>query len=438
MADVNDLRRNRAEASARMSAEADALEALENAETPDQTAISAAQSRFDAARADFNKLDNQVTRAEETESARAASAREVAPAPRRPADASRPEDLGMEAGLYVLSLAAVGGDTEKAARYAERKLGASRVANELTAALNTGEPEAGGVLVPEVYSAELIRLLSARAVVRQAGARVIDMPAGNIRRARQIAAPTASYGAEGSAILVSEPEFDKVDLSFKRLSGMIPLTNNLIRQGSPSVAAFVRDTLVHHMSLREDLAFIRDDGTGDAPKGLRYWAKSAHVYAANATTNAGTVARDIRKAVALVEDSGVSMTRPGWFMRPSTRAYLAELTNASGAKLYPEIDSSNTLLGYPIHKAAHIPGNLGGGTHTEIYFADFWEIVIGDSLSLALDMSDQAGYVDGSGDYVSAFQRDLTLVRAISEHDLAPDHVEAISVITGVGWSLAA
>ena len=48
---------------------------------------------------------------------------------------------------------------------------------------------------------------------------------------------------------------------------------------------------------------------------------------------------------------------------------------------------------------------------------------------------DEVANVTGGTTY-SAFQNDKTLMRAVSEHDIAPRHDEAISVINGVAWSL--
>lgn len=440
MADSNDLRKKRGAKAEIMATLADELTALEGVETPDAAAIDAKSVAFAAAQTEFEQLDKQVKRAEAAEAARAASA-EPAPNPRSvraPARAVNEADQGIAAGLFVLAMAATKGDPDRAPRYAEETLGASAVAGELRAALNTSAASAGGVLVPEAYSGELIKMLTARAVIRSAGARVIDMPAGNVRDARQTGGATASYGAEGAAVAVSEPTFGEVAKSFKKLTAMVPVSNDLIRYGSPSVASFVRDDLVQRMALREDLAFLRDSGSGGAPKGLRYWAKATHVFAAAATTNAVTIGQDLRKAVNLLEEANVSLVRPGWVMRPAVRNYLAELRNSVGAKVYPEIDAENALHGYPIHKTTQIPANLGSGADSEIYFADFWEIVIGDSMSIALSVHDGGAYVDGGGATHSGVQRDFTLIRAISEHDMAPDHDEAISVITGVDWPLAA
>ncbi|MCY1542682.1 Phage capsid family protein [compost metagenome] len=82
-----------------------------------------------------------------------------------------------------------------------------------------------------------------------------------------------------------------------------------------------------------------------------------------------------------------------------------------------------------------IPTNLGvDGDETEIYFVNFADLMIGEDMDLVIDLSKEATYKDGSGNVVSAFQRDQTLIRVIAKHDFGPRHVESIVVATGVDW----
>ena len=104
---------------------------------------------------------------------------------------------------------------------------------------------------------------------------------------------------------------------------------------------------------------------------------------------------------------------------------------------WPEIDSKMELHGYPIFTTTQIPNNLGGGgDETEITFADFDEVVIGDTMRIEISISTEASIKDGGGNVVSLFQTDQTAIRAISEHDLVPRHDSAIAVINGVTWAL--
>lgn len=433
MKDINDLRRARKEAAADLQVKAEALTAMVDGE--DDAATAEAEAAFAAAEAAFASIDKKVKIAEVAEkaAAEAASGGDTNGDAGHilPARAVNPDDQGAEIGMMVHALANAKGDPIRAAARLEAD-GLSRPA----AILNASTDSAGGVTIPRAQAAGIIAMLKARSVVRASGARTVPMPAGELRAARQASGATATYGAETSVIAASEPTFESSDKSFKKLTGLVPVSNSLLRQSAADVATFVRNDLIDALKLAEDIKFLRGDGTNANPKGLIAWALSGHKQAAVAATAAAAEAA-IRKAVSVVEDANVSMTAPGWVMRASTKNWLASLRDAAGFPVFPSIDQNGTLKGFPIRTTSQLPNNLGGnGNETEVIFCDFNEIVIGDTQSISLAMSTEAAYVDSNGDVQSAFVRDMTLMRAICEHDIAPLHDEAIAVINGVSWGL--
>ncbi len=66
---------------------------------------------------------------------------------------------------------------------------------------------------------------------------------------------------EAAAITVSKPTFGQVVASFKKLTALVPVSNDMQRFADPAIDAYVRDDLVQVLARREDLAFIRGDGT---------------------------------------------------------------------------------------------------------------------------------------------------------------------------------
>jgi HK97 family phage major capsid protein len=444
--DINDLRRMLKAAAETMGTTAQALDDLEASATASSTAsgtaeasaIEAAGAEFDAAKAEFEGLKIRVARAEEVEAAKAETAGSElnqggtgSGGGRLPGQVAKADDKGADTGLMVAALANSKGDKDRAVTFLE-SAGHSGIA----ATLSGASDGAGGLLIPRAQSNVLISLLTPKVVVRKLGARVHDMPAGKLRMGRVASAPTAGYIGENAPIVESEPSFDKVDQDFKTLTALVPIGNALLSHSSASIGATVRDLLLDYMALREDLAFIRGDGAGETPKGLRNWCLPANIKTGLANT-AAVVEANLRWMVSVVEDANIAMQQPGWIMRGATKHFLASLRDpASGAKIYPSIDASNTLYGYPIETTSQVPNNLGGGTDTEITFADFAEIMIGDDQEIRIASSTEASFVDVGGNTISAFQRDLTLMRAVSRHDLAPAHDEAISVLTGTGWGL--
>ena len=434
--DINDLRRMLKAAAENMGTTAKVLDDLEVSGTAEDSTIETATAAFDAAKKEFDGLKVRVARAEEVEAAKASTAGSeqntagTGSGSLQPGQVAKADDKGADTGLIVAALANCKGNKDQAVTFLESE-GHSGIA----ATLSGASDGAGGILIPRAQSTVLIGLLTPRVVVRKLGARVHDMPAGALRMGRVASAPTAGYIGENAPIVESEPSFDKVDQDFKTLTALVPIGNALLSHSSASVGATVRDLLLDYMALREDLAFIRGDGSGETPKGLRNWCLPSNLRLAVANTPA-VVEANLRWMVSVVEDANVAMQQPGWIMRGATKHFLASLRDPSGAKLYPSIEASNTLHGYPIQTTSQVPNNLGLGSDTEITFADFGEIMIGDDQEIRVASSTEASFVDTGGNTISAFQRDLTLMRAVSRHDIAPAHDEAISVLTGTGWGL--
>lgn len=435
MKDLNDLRRSRATFAAAMQMHADALSTFEaDGAAADDAGYLQAQADFDAAKADFDKSDVAVKRAEDVERAtlEAATTENDAAPHVAPAVAQNPDDKGVDAGLMIHALAKHSGDLDRAVGYLEQE-GHSA----LSASLSTSDPSGGGVTIPQAQSATLIEMLRPRVVVRASGARVVPMPAGQLRKARQASGATAGYVGELSNIATSQPSFDAVDQQFKTLTAMVPISNSLLQFSSVAVGAMVRDDMLKCMAAKEDISFLRASAGGETPTGLKSFCLASN-WKVVSTKDYATVEPIIRKLVSLVEDADVAMVSGGWAMRASTKNFLASLQYpSSGAKVFPSIEASNTLMGFPIKTSSQIPNNLGvGSDETEIYFADFNEIVIGDAQVITLASSTEAAYVDTNGVMQSVFQRNETLMRAIGQHDMAPMHDEAITGARVKGWSL--
>ncbi len=92
------------------------------------------------------------------------------------------------------------------------------------------------------------------------------------------------------------------------------------------------------------------------------------------------------------------------------------------------------LWGHPYATTTQIPNNLGGGSdESEVYLADFADVVIGEEENFRVSVFDQAMYWDGS-EWVSCAQNDEVVLRVIAEHDLGLRHDESVAILTGVKW----
>lgn len=301
-------------------------------------------------------------------------------------------------------------------------------------ALAAGDATAGGFLVPTVFSSEVIEFLRAASVVRRLGARTLPVASGTVKIAKLSGGATAYYVGENTNATKSEPTTGQLTLSFKKLITLVPVSNDLIRYASPGADRIVRDDVVNAMRVREDSAFIRDDGTASTPKGLRYWAHADNVLTANGTASIQNTFTDLGKMILQLLNANIPMIAPAWIMAPRTEMYLRTLISANSIRVFGDEMDKGRLWGFPFGSTTSVPVNVGTSSNkSEVYLADMAQSVIGESMNLVVDASQEAAYHDGSS-VIAAFSQDQTVVRAIAEHDFGMRYDKAICVLTEVAW----
>jgi len=346
------------------------------------------------------------------------------------------QEKGLRAARIVRALAAAKGDMDKAIAYAKKNYDDVEVVKALAAGTDT----AGGYLVPEEYSMEIIEFLRPQSVVRRMGATVVPMATGTLNIPAIAGGSQASYVGENSGISTQEPTFGNVQLTWKKLAAIVPISNDLLRFSNYQTDAIIRDDLVAAIAQKEDEAFIRGPESTPqvTPKGMRHWAHQGNVIPAAGVYNLATVTDDLGKLILALKQANVRFIRPGWLMAPRTEMFLMTLRDTNGNYAFRPEMFTGKLFGYPYAVTTQIPTNLGTGTNqneSEIYFVDFADAVIGEATQLIIDASSEASYTT-SGGVLSAFAADQTLIRVIAEHDFAMRHDKSVAVLTGVKWGV--
>lgn len=422
------------------------------------------QDDYDAKKKAVEDMDAKIKRMKDAQELSAASAQPVAdqtaPAP-VPAAAETDryvKEKSLLIGGIAKTIGLAGGNAYVARNVAADVYGAS---HPVTKALNVSTGSAGGFIVPPDVMNEVIPLLRAQAVVRSAGPRNIPMPRGTMTLPGQASAATASYGSESKAITQSQPGLNQIVASYKKLTALVPVTNDMMRYADPAVDAFVRDDLVKVMALREDLAFITGDGTQDAPRGFLSFANSygttAGVFSTtgNSTAAAGgnwitstaaytlaTVAQELGGLVNKLDTANVPDVKRVWLMHPRSYNYLFNVQNSLGVYVFRDELIRGTLLTYPFKKTTQMPVNIknADSSYSDCSFvmlAEMDEAMIFDSMQLELAVSREGSYVDTNGNTVSAFQNDQTIIRAVAEHDFQIRHDASVAVLQFCRWAPA-
>lgn len=307
--------------------------------------------------------------------------------------------------------------------------------------LTSGNFEAGGALIPEDYSADFIEFLHANNVVRSMGARVLQMPNGRLVLGRQDATASAYWIGEGSAITASQETYGQIVLAAKKLGILVPISNDLLRANTipMGVAELVRDDILRVAVNAEEKAILEGSGSNGEPQGIYSRMGSGQRVRANGTFNVANATSDLIEAVYRVAGADVPMASPGWVLNPRTKYALMKLRTDDGYPVFMQELAANTLLGYRVATTNNILANrddTGSATNdeTRAYFADWQEVLIGETLNVDIAESAQASYVASDASTRHGFQRDESLIRLIHEVDCNLRHTVGASCIDGIDW----
>lgn len=405
------------------------------------TGLSAeAQEQFDALKTEDDNVAAQLATLEDLERRRAAAATPVAPipvpgAPAAPAASvpAQPVEKGLRFARITRTIAAAGGIPHVAMQIAEANGDSGLFANQ-----NMSNGPSGGFLVPEDVSEEIIELLRPVSTVRAMGARPVPMPNGNLTTNRRATGAMFGYIGEQEDTKATGYTYGQMKLSAKKLSGIVPISNDLLRASGTNVDRLIRDDIVADAAQIEDRYFLRGAGTENAPKGLRFQHTgtdfaATHVLTMTATPDIQKVDNDLGRLELALANANVPYGGAHWVMSPRVAMFLTNLRDGNGNKVYPEM-AQGQLRMKPVHQTTEVPANLGGGTESEIMLVHPQHVVIGEHMGIEIAMSSEAAYKDGDGNMQAAFSRDETLMRMIMQHDLGLRHLAAVSILTGVTW----
>ena len=368
------------------------------------------------------------------------------------AEAPRAEGKGFKAARFAFSvLVAKQSGFDNAAAYCERVFGDKDVAKAVKA-LNTSGVATGGALIPQAFSNEIIELLRAVCVIRDCEPTIVDMPLGNLTIPRLAAGATAGYQGELDDISASQETFDDLQLNAKKLTALVPVSNDLLRRASSNLESLIRDDMTQSLARREDLAFMLGNGVSNSPIGLLNQCSAANklIAAPFADTTNATILSQVNGVLLGMRLTLVNnfsrMIRPRWILSPTVEAFLLGLRDGVGNFVYKaEMEAKTTIWGIPYKITQQLPTNLAAamlpsGTANDgsyLFLADFADVILAETYNMVVDASDVAAYKDGGGNMVSAFTRDQTAFRIITEHDFALRHLASVAVALLPAWAPA-
>lgn len=287
----------------------------------------------------------------------------------------------------------------------------------------------GGAIVPPQFVDEIIEFLRPKVVVRALGAFVAPMPHGTMTFPFALTGAVATNVIENAPAPLTQESFGNWQLVAKKMRAIVPVSNDLLRDASPKADLFVQRDMAAELRRLEDLNFLRGSGFGGQMKGLRNQAQTT-LLAHNAAGTAGgsTVTEIIQDLVSFplaLENNNITIENGGYAWAPRTKWALMALRDGIGNFYFKQEMLNGTLFGYNFGSTTTQPINLDttsgalSAKESEILFADFDRVIIGDTEELVILPYPGGSYYDPNvGQVVSGISNDQTVIVAQSRSDI--------------------
>ena len=296
------------------------------------------------------------------------------------------------------------------------------VLKQIRSAMGTNVPSDGGVLVPEDLASEIIPLLREKSSIRSLGARVVPMPNGSLKIPRQTGAANFQWVGENKPISASKVPLGMLNLSAKKLAGLIPASNELISSPAISADQFIRDELINGIVEAEDITAIYGSGTENAPAGI------AKIAGSNSDLNALPTSDTLGTIVGIIMGKKFpNKANFGWVFNGVLWPIFYNLKDGGNNYIHRAEMERGFLAGAPFRINNNV--TVGADAHglTELYFGDFSQFIVGETLGIQIAVSHEASYPDGNT-MVSAFANDQTVMRVLLREDFGVRYPDAFVV----------
>ena len=447
---------------------------MDTASDKGETLDEAQQEEFDTLQGEIEAIDGHLKRLQLVEKAAAASAKPVDGSDAaKGADSRNPTiqvksqpklDKGIGFARLVKCFAMASGDVDRASRLASIRYGEDSdtygtlksLADRGFNSLEKAEVPAGATvasnwaedLVGDTTSAyaDFVSYLRPMTILGKFGTDGIP----SLRRIpfrvpliSQTAGGEGYWVGEGKAKPVTSFDFSRTTLEPLKVANICVLTDEVIRDSSPSAEAIVRDQLAEALKARLDIDFIDPTKTASAGVSPASITNAVATGAASGTGDADDVRADIRSLLGEYIGANNPPSTGVLIMRSGTALALSMMVNALGQSEFNGIGmNGGTLLGIPVITSEHVPSGIVVMVNaSDIYLADDGGVRIDMSREASIEMldasltGDSINVVPGTAaSTVNMFQTNSVAILAERTINWAARRTSAVAYLSGVAW----
>lgn len=253
--------------------------------------------------------------------------------------------------------------------YVRGEIGKNEYLAAAKATMNVTTDGQGGYLVPTKYSNEIVKPLNDGSVLRQAGAKVIQVEGTDSFKVPSLVNTTrAVVKGESTAYVAIEPTLAEVEFTPWKFTRLAKVTEELLAFGRVDVfGSILAPDAANAFVLAENADFVGGNGSATA--------QGITVGAAVGVTAAATNAITAEEVIDLYHSVGSQYRRNGsWLMSDATLKTIRKFreSGTTGAFLWqPALSSGepSTLMGRPVYTVSDMPAIATGVK--PIVFGDF-------------------------------------------------------------------
>jgi HK97 family phage major capsid protein len=345
---------------------------------------------------------------------------------------------------HCMALAVCKGNKHEAAEYAKRTWGDG--ADEVYAGLRDGMMTRAAVapgttlqatfaapLVVTNYLSDFLALLRPLTLLGKIpGLRHVPF---NVSMPAQTAGGTYKWVGQGKWKPVTNAQYASVTLSFAKASGIIVLTEELVRMSTPSAEAAVRDELVKGAQAFLDVQFVDSTVAAVANVNPASITNGVTGTAAGGTTPA-FARSDIAARIAALVALGYPVNELVILMSESIGFNLGLALNAIGSPLFPGLNATGgSIIGVPVLTSQ--------GVGNQVIIAHAPSILMADENGVEIDISREASLqldsaptdpIDATATMTSLWQANLVALRVERWITWGKARSTSVDRITGVAY----
>ena len=425
-----------------------------------ETLDAEAQDQFDELQSENEAVEKHLSRLRQMEKMAAAGAKPVDGSsakaasdsrdPRVPAQVKAAEKLDKGIGFArlakVKALAKLDGESVREVAkslYGENSSVYGIVAKAAVGAATTTGATWAGPLVGEESSlfADFVEFLRPQTILGRFGSNSVPSLRRVPFRTALIGQTTGGNGywvGEGAAKPLTKFDFSRTVLEPTKVANIAVVTEEVLRDSSPSAEMIVRDQLAAALRERLDIDFINPAKAavaGVSPASILNGVTPVP----SSGVDADAVRADIRALFGAFIAANNAPTAGVWIMEATTALALSLMQNPLGQAEFPGLTmNGGALFGLPAIVSEYVPtGIVALVNASDIYLADDGGISVDMSREASLQMDDAPtnnSATPTATSLVSMFQTNSVAFRAERTISWAPRRTSASAYLTGVAW----